>query len=116
MARFDRKFDYRRRFSVASVAAMPTVFATLVGIFLIAVPLTRASEQNERTTSSERSEEMSVANRCDRARLLAIENLRITNNVRAVLFTANVGHSQLPDLDPPAGHRLANGLLAPMTC
>lgn len=115
MGVFQRKSGSRGRFVFASATAAPTIFATLLGVFLVAVPLTRASENNERTSSSERSEELSIASRHERARGLAIETLR-DSHMRAVVVIPNVGHSQLPDLDPPAGHRLANGLLAPMTC
>ena len=79
------------------------------------MPASRASENNERTDSSERCEELKFSNRHERARSLVMENLR-TPHLRSVVVMPNLGHSQLPDLDPPAGHRLANGLLAPMTC
>ena len=101
--------------SFAAFVAAPTLVGSLMAIFLVAIPMTRASENNERTNSSERSEELTVASRHDRSRSLAQENLH-TTHVRAVVLMTNIGHSQLPDLDPPAGHRLANGLLAPMTC
>jgi hypothetical protein len=115
MSNFPRKNDSRRRFSLASLAAAPTIFATLLGMFLVSVPTTRASENNERVDSSERCEELKFSNRNERVRRLAMENLRGTH-VRAIVVTPNAGHSQLPDLDPPAGHRLANGLVAPLKC
>jgi hypothetical protein len=115
MTNFSRKSGFRRRFSLVSFTAAPTIFATLLGVFLVTVPVTRASENNERTDASERCEELKFSNRHDRIRRLAMENLR-TTHVRSVVVIPNVGHSQLPDLDPPAGHRLANGLLAPLTC
>lgn len=115
MSSFVQNLGSRRRYSLASISAAPTFFAILLGAFLVTVPVSRASEINERADSSERCEELKFSNRHERARSLVMENLR-TTHVRAVVFMQNVGHSQLPDLDPPAGHRLANGLLAPMTC
>jgi hypothetical protein len=75
--------------------------------------VTRSSENNER--ANERCEELSFAGRIERVRTLAIEHLR-ESPMRSLAFVPNVGHAQRPDLDPPRGHRLANGLLAPLTC
>lgn len=110
-----RNNNGHRRTSFASFVAAPTLIGSLMAIFLVAIPMTRASENNERTQSSERSEELTVASRHDRTRSLTQENLRTAHH-RAIVVIANIGHSQLPDLDPPAGHRLPNGLLAPLTC
>jgi hypothetical protein len=109
--------ERKRQSEFATRAAAPTFLAALLGILLVAVPVTRASENNERTTPNERCEEFSATGRCDRVRHLALEYLRVSHvHSRAVAVLPNVGHAQLPDLDPPAGHRLPNGLLAPLTC
>jgi hypothetical protein len=105
----------QRRSEFAPCEAAPTLLAALLGVLLVAVPVTRASENNERTAPNERCEELSMTGRVDRVRTLALECLR-DSPMRAIAFIANVGHAQRPDLDPPAGHRLANGLLAPLTC
>ncbi len=93
------------------------LMGSLLGIFVVAIPMTRSSEINERSTSNERCEELTMTGRCDRVRNLALEYLRVSHvHGHALAVLANIGRSQLPDLDPPAGHRLPNGLLAPLTC
>ena len=107
-----RQFGSRRRFSFVVLSTAPSVCGAILGIFLLVVPVTRSSENNER--ANERCEELSIAERVERVRSLAIETLRGTP-LGALAILPNVGHAQRPDLDPPAGHRLANGLLAPLT-
>ena len=80
-------------------------------VLLVAVPVVRASEMNE--NGRERVEEPTVARRIDHDRHLHLEN-----RVAAFLQPARpcLGHAQRQVLDPLPGHRLANGLLAPITC
>jgi hypothetical protein len=115
MSNFLRQIGLRRRLSLASFTAAPVTAATLLGVFLVTVPVTRASVNSERTDASERCEEIQFSHRNERIRRLALENLR-SAQVRALVVTHTTGRSQWPDFDPPAGHRLSNGLLAPMTC
>jgi hypothetical protein len=115
MHSFHRSFDTRQRGSVAVLVAGPVLAGLLMTVFQVAVPMIQAAENGERTNSSERSEELTIASRHERARRLAELHLH-TTQFRAVMVVMNIGRTQLPDLDPSAGHRLANGLLAPMTC
>jgi hypothetical protein len=103
----------RPRLSIRLLATGPSLCGAILGIFLLVVPVTRSSEINER--ASERCEELSLGGRVERVRSLAIETLRGTP-LGALTVVANVGHAQRPILDPPVGHRLSNGLLAPLTC
>ena len=89
--------------------------ATLVlfgGIMMTAAPVVRSTELNEQG-SRERSEDPTLAHRVVLERFL-----RFDGRPAAFLQPArlSLGHSQRPVLEPPAGHRLANGLLAPITC
>ena len=80
---------------------------------LVAVPLVRASELNEQGSQRERVEEPSLARHVDHDK-----HLILSSGVAAFLQPARplLGHAQRLVLDPLPGHRLANGLLAPLTC
>jgi hypothetical protein len=78
-------------------------------------PTTRYAESGESGSPKERCEELSVSGRLDQLRRLSLENGRLVAST-AVPTWRILGHAQRPVLEPPAGHRLANGLLAPITC
>ena len=75
----------------------------------------RASESEENAPTSERQEEFTTFSRCDFERLLKYEHRRM-----AIIFevpaSSHLGHTQKVVLLAPSGHRLSNGLLAPITC
>jgi hypothetical protein len=82
-------------------------------VLLVAVPLTRSSELNEISSQRERNEESSYANRVDNEK-----HLRLSHGFTTFVQLARplLGHAQRCVLAPPSGHRLLNGLLAPITC
>jgi hypothetical protein len=88
----------------------------LLGSFLLAVPTIRTSELSEVTSANERVENIAFASRPESLR-------RTSQNGRreAIVFTSSIqarlGREQRNEsLAPLNGHRLPNGLLAPMTC
>jgi hypothetical protein len=87
----------------------------LLGAFLLAVPTVRTNELNEVNTAKERVEDISLVTR-------SISLTRTTNQGRreAIVFTSSIqarlGREQHSQAVPAPGHRLPNGLLAPMTC
>ena len=83
-----------------------------VAILLVAIPVARSAEMNEHGSSRERAEELTLVHRLELDR-----HLRCENRPAAIMQPArSLGHSQRPILDPLSGHRLPNGLLAPITC
>ena len=87
----------------------------LLGAFLLAVPTVRTNELNEVNTAKERVEDISLVTR-------SISLTRTTNQGRreAIVFTSSIqarlGREQHSQPVPAPGHRLPNGLMAPMTC
>jgi hypothetical protein len=100
---------FRKRISAWALSAALVLFG---GIMMTAAPVVRSTELNEHS-SRERAEDPTIAHRVELERYL-----RFANGPDAFLRPAQLalGHSQRPILEPPAGHRLANGLLAPITC
>jgi hypothetical protein len=88
----------------------------LLGSLLLSVPTIRTSELNEISSANERVENVAFASRPESLR-------RTTQHGRreAIVFTSSIqarlGREQRTEsLSPSDGHRLPNGLLAPMTC
>lgn len=95
-------------------AALVGAVGGLGGTFLVAAE-TRISESEENLPVDERQEE-SIANfRIDQHRQTKLDERR-----SAIVFEApapaRLGHTQNRVLFIPSGHRLTNGLLAPITC
>jgi hypothetical protein len=82
---------------------------------LVSATEARGSESPESVPVSERQEEFTTFGRFDHERLLKLEQRR-----RAiygeVTDSSHLGHTQNIVLLAPTGHRLSNGLLAPLTC
>jgi hypothetical protein len=95
------------------VALVASVALFLGGISLLAVPVVRATEAGESSGSHERSEDPTLTTRFEHDRLLGLAS-RVTAFVQPA--RPCLGHAQRPVLELLPGHRLANGLLAPMTC
>jgi hypothetical protein len=101
--------------SVRSVVTNALLLLMLgsVGGPLIILPESRGGDSQE-SAPSERQEEFTTTGRYDHERQVKLEQRRL-----AIIFevpSEHLGHTQkivLPALD---GHRLANGLLAPITC
>jgi hypothetical protein len=98
-------------------ALLSTLLLLMVGGIggpLTIFPETRWGESEESAPSSERQEEFTALGRFDHERQMKLEQRRL-----AIIFevpSSHLGHTQNPVLFAPSGHRLANGLLAPLTC
>lgn len=99
----------------ALLAAILAFFAGGMSGPLLALADVRSSESQENAPTSERSEEMVTVSRCDHARHLRWERLQpaVTSKISVVF---EVGHAPEVATHAPDGHRLSNGLLAPLTC
>jgi hypothetical protein len=90
---------------IAGGAGGPLVFA----------PGLRLAELQENMPANERSEEFASVVRFDHVRQIKLERRR-----SAIIFDipacSQLGHTQNRVLFAPGGHRLSNGLLAPLTC
>jgi hypothetical protein len=101
----------RRKF--AQVRSWSLVLATL---FVFLVPTIRTSEMNESGSPKERVEDATFTTRSASLLRSALHGRR-----EALVFTSSIqarlGREELrPEPAQLAGHRLPNGLLAPMTC
>jgi hypothetical protein len=87
----------------------------LLGMLLLAVPTVRTNELSEVGGAQERVEDASLVTS-------VVSLKRTTNHGRreAIVFTSSIqarlGRDQRPQRVPAPGHRLPNGLMAPMTC
>jgi len=98
----------------ALLSTLLVVMAGGVGGPLLIFPESRSSESQENAPPSERQEEFTTMGRLDHERLMKLEQRRL-----AIIFevpSSHLGHTQNAVLFAPSGHRLANGLLAPLTC
>jgi hypothetical protein len=109
-----RQSDGRNsRRNIARVRSWLLVLSTL---FVFLVPTIRASEMNEPGSSKERVEDATFTTRTASLLRSALHGRREAL-VFASSIQARLGREELrPQPAPFAGHRLPNGLLAPMTC
>jgi hypothetical protein len=82
---------------------------------LLLPPESRAGESQENLPAGDRQEEFTTLGRFDHERLLKLEKRRLAFNFE-VADSSHLGHTQNIVLPAPSGHRLSNGLLAPLTC
>ena len=101
----------RKRAPALALSATLALFGG--AMLLVALPLVRVAENNEHGSQRERVEEPTPVRRIDHDR-----HLRSEYGVAAFLQPTRptLGHAQRLVLDSLPGHRLANGLLAPLTC
>jgi hypothetical protein len=99
-------------------AVMSALMFVMIGISggpLIILSESRSGEAQENAPLNERQEEFASQGRLDHERLMKLEQRRL-----AIIFlvpaSSRLGHTQNAVLLAPSGHRLANGLLAPLTC
>jgi hypothetical protein len=81
---------------------------------LLIFPEGRSGESQEGAPTSERQEEFTHLGRFDHQRQIKLEQRR-----QASIFevpSSHLGHTQNSVLPTLSGHRLSNGLLAPLTC
>lgn len=98
----------------------PAVLSILLVIGGVGAPLVSGAEarsteeSQESSPASEHNEEFASIGRFDHERHMKLEQrlLAITFEVPS----SHLGHTQNSVILVPTGHRLANGLLAPLTC
>ena len=102
-----------KSFRSIGMAALLLLMAGTVGGPLIIFPESRCGDSQESAPASERQEEFTTNGRFDHERQVKIETRRL-----AIIFgvpSEHLGHTQNIVLPALGGHRIANGLLAPMT-
>jgi hypothetical protein len=99
----------------ALLAAILAFFAGGISGPLLVLADSRTSELQENAPSGERSEELATVNRCDHTRHLRWERLQPAFTSK-ITFISEMGHAPDVATHAPDGHRLSNGLLAPLTC
>jgi hypothetical protein len=99
----------------AWLAALLTIAVGPLGGPGILPSASRPGEIQENVPLSERSEEFTTLGRADHERLLKHEQRRLAFNYE-ITDSSRLGHTQNIVLFAPSGHRLSNGLLAPLTC
>jgi hypothetical protein len=103
-----------KRLQPALLSVLLVVMACGIGGPLMIFTDSRSSESEENAPPSERQEEFAAFGRFDHERQMKLEQRRL-----AIIFevpSSHLGHTQNAVLEAPSGHRLANGLLAPLTC
>lgn len=92
-----------------------SVLFALLSSLLLVVPTIRASEINEIGSAAERVENVACSSRPETLRRTATHG-----RCEAIVFTSSIQsrlrRGERVELLAPDGHRLSNGLLAPMTC
>jgi hypothetical protein len=103
-----------KSFHSVVMAALLVWMVGSVGGPLIILSESRGGESQESAPLSERQEEFTTQGRFDHERQVKLEQRRL-----AIIFevpSEHLGHTQNIVLPALGGHRLANGLLAPITC
>lgn len=78
-------------------------------------PESRSTEESQESIpTSERSEEFASLGRFDHERQMKLEQRLLAATFEVP--SSHLGHTQNSVILVPPGHRLANGLLAPLTC
>jgi hypothetical protein len=108
MLQLGSKIVARERF-----AAIP--LSALLLIASAGVPLVRAADLEEIAPVKELNLSQSLSHRIEPQRQLRHEAGRICRKLTPS-ETLPLGHTQNSILNAPTGHRLPNGLLAPITC
>lgn len=110
-------FGKRLKFAAArQMGALPLVVVLLLGgIGAPLAAMSRSAELEECAPSKNVSEEFSLVHRGHPHRQLRFD-AGTKMSALTVLPPLTLGHTQKHVLNSPRGHRLPNGLLAPLTC
>ena len=100
-----------RASELSSAARVLAFLAALV----MAAPVTLSNESNEMGSAKERVEDASLTTRSVSEKRACLCSRRIAT-VFAALTHVCPGREYRPEPAPARGHRLPNGLLAPLTC
>lgn len=97
------------------LGSIPLALLLVFGGFSAPLVASRISEIEENSPVKNRTEEISHSNRVSLQKTLRADAGGITT---ALLLPgrASLGNTQNPVLSSPRGHRMPNGLLAPLTC
>jgi hypothetical protein len=107
-------FGKRLQFAAARrMGAIPLAALLLLGGIGAPLAASRTAELEETCSAKNRVEELSPGQRVSAQRQLRQEAGRVT---AALTPLASLGHAQNPVFNSNGGHRLPNGLLAPLTC
>jgi hypothetical protein len=106
----------RLQFAAARRAgAIPLALLLLFGGIGGPILASRIAELEEVCSAKNRCEEQSLGHRVSPQRQLRSEMASLTTVISA-LIVRPLGHTQKPVFNALGGHRLPNGLLAPLTC
>jgi hypothetical protein len=106
-----------RRLPPALVAAALSLWLGGVGLSLLAVPVIRSATSSESDPAKERNEEATSVARLNCDRRSFAEGRRAANVIGEVRPDRLAFlHRLILEIAIPPGHRLSNGLLAPLTC
>jgi len=109
-----QQYDTRGRSRSISARSLPW-FVTLLGTLLVAVPSMRTVETGEVGPAKEQVEDVSPVVRTASLRRTALHGRREVLVVSSSI-QARLGREERSEPVRLDGHRLPNGLLAPMTC
>jgi hypothetical protein len=106
----------RLQFAAARrVGAIPLAVLLLLGGLGAPLVASRLAELEETCSAKNRCEEQSLGHRVNMHRQLRLEAGRMTV-APTLLAPRTLGHTQNPVFNALGGHRMPNGLLAPLTC
>jgi len=114
-----------KRLRTAVTGLRPALHSAMLVLGLVGMcgPVTatsdlRPGESQEDATPAERQEEFTMTGRSDIVRQIKLESRRLAIVFEVPTPASNhLGHAQNAVLLlAPSGHRLSNGLLAPLTC
>ena len=109
-------FGKRVQFAAARrVGAIPLAILLLFGGIGAPLVASRTAELEETCSAKNRVEELSFGHRVNAQRQLRLEAGRVTASLLP-LAPRLLGHAQNPVFNALGGHRMPNGLLAPLTC
>jgi hypothetical protein len=106
----------RLQFAAARrLGAIPLAVLLLLGGVGAPLVASRTAELEETCSAKNRVEELSLGHRVSAQRQLRQEAGRVSASLMP-LAPRSLGHAQNPVFNALGGHRMPNGLLAPMTC
>jgi hypothetical protein len=97
------------------MGAIPLSVLLLLGGIGAPLAASRSAELEETCSAKNRVEELSLGQRLNAQRQLRQEAGRVSAALTP-LAPRSLGHAQNPVFNALGGHRMPNGLLAPMTC
>jgi hypothetical protein len=109
-------FGKRLQFAAARrMGAIPLAVLLFLGGVGAPLVASRSAELEETCSAKNRVEELSFSQRVNAQRQLRQEANRVTVALTP-LSPRSLGHAQNPVFNALGGHRMPNGLLAPLTC